>query len=157
MWLICFLKIIVTYHLIWRINQYSLRQHFSCILRERSPARVTEILVAEKAAIRWNYATNVCARKKPAFFKDTQYLPCRTYERWRDSLHKPRYVHCRRKAVITISNERFAWWHLYRNRLQRFPWISHSRYLPCIVCAFENRPSSGYTLNCVFESLYTII
>lgn len=47
-----------------------------------------------------------CARTKAPLFKVTQHL---SGVRWRDLLRKPRWcVHCRRKAVITMLNERFV-------------------------------------------------
>lgn len=46
------------------------------------------------------------ARTKAPLFKVTQHL---SGVRWRDLLRKPqRCVHCRRKAVITMLNERFV-------------------------------------------------
>jgi len=46
------------------------------------------------------------ARTKASLFKVIQHL---SDVRWRDLLRKPRWcVHCRRKAVITMLNERFV-------------------------------------------------
>lgn len=95
----------------WRtqINQRPVKPSASSASAEKEKERngLTGPRESRETVNRWkcSYA-RACARTKASLFKVTQHL---SGVRWRDLLRKPRWcVHCRRKAVITMLNERFV-------------------------------------------------